>query len=224
MNAAPGLSAGEIEFLLTHAARYLTKDPTPSDVLSTFAGLRPLVRSGNTEETSAIPRDHTILISKSGLVSVTGGKWTTYRKMAEDTINQAITAGGLHDRPTRTTHLRLHGWTGQPDLHHPLAAYGSERDAVLALARENPSWKNPVHPLLPCSYTEIIWAIRHEMARTVEDLLSRRTRALLLNARAAIEAAPAVAQLLASELGRDPAWAAAQCTAFQTLAKNYLLT
>ncbi|MDZ4698363.1 MAG: glycerol-3-phosphate dehydrogenase/oxidase [Rhodothermales bacterium] len=213
----------ELAFLLEHAQRYLTKDAEASDVLSCFAGLRPLVRSTEADVTSEISRDHTLQISRSGLVTITGGKWTTYRKMAEDTVDHAAVVAGLEDRPSETRSLRLHGWHEYAEQFGALAPYGADAPSVRSTCRERAGWGEKLHPRLPYFKGEVIWAARHEMARTVEDVLSRRTRALLLDARASIEAAPEAALLLAEALGRDPAWAAEQVRAYRALAEGYLL-
>ncbi|HMB90071.1 MAG TPA: glycerol-3-phosphate dehydrogenase/oxidase [Rhodothermales bacterium] len=214
--------ADELDFLLTHAARYLTHDPIPRDVLSTFAGIRPLVSPGGTENTAAISRDHTLHIARSGLVTITGGKWTTYRKMAEDTIDQAAVVAQLEERPSITSDLHLHGWHPDAAALGDLAVYGTDADDVLAVRTEQPAWNTLLHPNLPYRQGEVIWAARQEMARTVDDVLSRRTRALLLDARASIAVAPVVARLLAMELGRDAAWEAEQIAAYKQLAEGYL--
>ncbi|MFO7588807.1 MAG: glycerol-3-phosphate dehydrogenase/oxidase [Gemmatimonadota bacterium] len=212
----------EIDFLLTHAVRYLTKDPTPSDVLSCFAGLRPLVgRSG--EDTAALSRDHTVLVSPSGLVTITGGKWTTYRRMAEDGVNQAAQVGGLEPRPSKTPELPLHGWTEELDPSDPQSVYGSDIPAIRELIAARPELDERLHRSLPYKAAEVVWAARVEMARRVEDVLARRTRALVLDARASVEAAPAVARLLAEELGRDARWAESETAAYRALAEGYVL-
>ena len=213
----------ELAFLLEHAQRYLTKDAEASDVLSCFAGLRPLVRSAEAGATSEISRDHTLQISRSGLVTITGGKWTTYRKMAEDTVDHAAVVAGLEDRPSETRALRLHGWHEYAEQFGALAPYGADAPAVRTTCREQAGWGEKLHPRLPYLKGEVVWAARHEMARTVEDVLSRRTRALLLDARASIEAAPEVARLMAEAFGREPAWADEQVQAYRTLAEGYLL-
>ena len=213
----------EIDFLLTHAARYLTRDPSPVDVLSCFAGLRPLVRGGEGMKTAALSRDHTLLISASGLVTITGGKWTTYRRMGEDTVSQAAVLAGLPEFPSGTAELRLHGWSAEVEPTMDWAVYGSDAVALARLAEERPEWREPLHPRLPYRLCEVIWAARHEMARTVEDVLARRTRALLLDARASAEAAPEVARLMAGELGKDAEWEKRQVKDYRTLARAYWL-
>ena len=211
----------EIDFLLTHAARYLTQDPRRQDVLSVFAGLRPLVKSAKATNSALVPRDHSVFVSKSGLVTITGGKWTTYRKMAEDAVDQAAMVGGLAERSSSTATLRLHGWTEPADPRALWTVYGSDASALRHLVEQHPEWAQLLHPRFPYTLVEVVWAVRHEMARTVEDVLSRRTRALLLDARASVAAAPAVARLMAAELQHGPAWIEAQLKSYQTLAQGY---
>ena len=213
----------EIEVLLKHAARYLSTDPTPADVRSVFAGIRPLVGGEQKDETAAISRDHTVNISRAGLVTIAGGKWTTYRKMAEDTVDQAATLAGLDERPCVTTNLNIHGYHHHCESFGALAQYGSDAPAVETVLRESPAFGEPVHPKLPVRTGEVAWAARHEMARTVEDVLSRRTRALLMDARAASEAAPRVAEVLAKELGRNAEWRDREIEDFTRLAGQYMV-
>jgi len=213
----------ELDFLLTHAAQYLTKDPTPADVLSMFAGLRPLVSMGNDENTAAISRDHTIHISGSGLVTITGGKWTTYRKMAEDTVDQAAVVAQLDERPCTTQDLNIHGYHRNARQFVDLALYGSDAMAIRAINHNDPACAERLHAGLTPTVGEVVWAVRHEMARKVEDFLSRRTRSLLLDARASIEMAPRVAEVMAAELGHDADWQAAQVAAYTNLARKYLM-
>ena len=156
-------------------------------------------------------------------MTITGGKWTTYRKMAEDTIDQASIVAQLQERPSVTKDLHLHGWHIAPNTLGELASYGADAPAVATVLDEQPGWNEPLHPNLPYRTGEVVWAARREMARTVEDVLSRRTRALLLDARASIEIAPAVAALMAQELGRDAAWEADQVETYRALAEGYLL-
>ena len=214
----------EVAFLLRHAARYLTDDPTREDVRSVFVGIRPLVADPDAEGTSAISRDHTLHIAESGLVTITGGKWTTYRKMAEDTIDQAALLAALEDRDSVTARLQLHGAHDNAAAFGELAAYGSDAPELQALMRDDEALAERLHERRPVRAVQVVWAARHEMARTVEDVLSRRTRELLLDARAAVEMAPRVAELMAAELGRDADWQARQVEAFTDLAQQYLLT
>lgn len=212
----------ELEFLLENAGRYLTTIPERSRILSMFAGLRPLVAGRKPRRTAAAPRDHHIEISPSGLVTVAGGKWTTYRHMGEDTIDAAAREAGLPFKETRTRDLHLHGWSSECNGRDPLSVYGAEAAAIRALAGSRPDLGDLLHPRLPYLKAEVIWSAREEMARTVEDVLSRRTRALFLDAQASIEAAGAVADLLAAELGRGGEWATMQVAEFTALAKGYL--
>lgn len=215
--------AAEVDFLLTHAARYLTQDPTPAHVLSVFAGLRPLVKSHEAATTAALSRDHSLIISPSGLLTITGGKWTTYRKMAQDTIDQAAEMAGLPEQASNTHSLRLHGWQAEVDSQSHWSVYGSEAAALHELMAAQEGLAAQLHPNLPYRAVEVVWAARHEMARCVADVLARRTRALLLDAAASMAIAPAVAQLLAQELGRDEKWQAQQVAQYRELAQAYLL-
>ncbi len=212
----------EIDFLLEHAARYLSKDPKRTDILSAFAGIRPLAGGAESGQTAAISRDHTVHISRSGLVTLAGGKWTTYRKMAQDAIDQAALVAELEERPSVTAQLRIHGQHPDPASFGELGRYGAEAPSVAALLREDPRYAEPIHPSLGILAGEVVWSARREMARTVEDVLSRRTRALLLDARAAREAAPSVAELLRETLGKSEKWREAQVRDFGRIARNYL--
>jgi glycerol-3-phosphate dehydrogenase len=213
----------EIAFLLSHAARYLTRHPQRSDVLSVFAGIRPLVRSDAGGDTASLSRDHTLLVESSGLVTIAGGKWTTYRKMGEDTVNAAAQVAGLDERPSVTNNLKIHGWQDKGDPADPLKVYGSDADNLKHLLAENPDWCERLHPALPYCLGQVIWGVRCEGARTVEDILARRTRSLLLDARASMAAAPLVARLMAQELGQDRVWRELQVAAYSELAMGYLL-
>lgn len=213
----------EIEFLMTHAARYLTRDPRPSDVLSMFAGLRPLVAAKEAGSTAALSRDHTILVSDSGLITITGGKWTTYRRMAEDVIDHAEMIGGIGTRRCVTHDLMIHGsGTVLPDSD-PLAVYGSDAAEIRDLMQSEPEWAGKVHPRLDLTCAEVIYHARHEMARTIGDVLARRSRSLLLDAQASMSAALRVGHLLASELGWDAAHTTHEIERFQKLAAGYIL-
>lgn len=213
----------EVEFILANASKYLSQNPQRSDVLSMFAGLRPLVQTGDAKDTAALSRDHTILISDSGLLTITGGKWTTYRRMAEDTIDQAETIAGLDMRPSKTADLRIHGWTKAPPGKAQWQVYGTDADAISALASAAPELLKPIHPELPYTEAEVVWAVREEMARSVEDVLARRTRALLLGAEASMEAAPHVAEIMARELGHNETWCDSSVERYRELARRYVL-
>lgn len=213
----------EIEFVLETAGEYLSRKPTRADILSIYVGIRPLVKAAGSDasKTSALSRDHTIHIDGSGLLTIVGGKWTTYRHMAEDTVNHAATLGRLPDVACGTANLKVHGWSEDEGLGE-LEVYGSDAAYIRMLAGANPELAERLHPALPYIAAEIVWAVREEMARTLDDALSRRTRALLLNARAAMEIAPKVARLMARELGRDADWEREQVEAFTVLARQYL--
>lgn len=213
----------EIDFILTHAKRYMKKDPTRADVKSVFAGLRPLVRPTDNKNTAAISRDHYLTISDSGLITITGGKWTTYRRMGEDTIDKALFIAGLEERPSITKSLRIHGWLKNVDKNDPLYFYGSEKIAIIKLIEEQPVLGEKLCDELPNIKAEIVWHVRNEMARTVEDVLARRIRALLLDAKASIKMAPVVAKILAEELGKTPEWEKQQVDEYTKLANEYLL-
>jgi glycerol-3-phosphate dehydrogenase len=213
----------EVEFLLKHAAHYLKKAPTKNDILSIFTGLRPLIKGSTEGNTAALSRDHTIIIAPSGLITIAGGKWTTYRKMAEDVINKAIPVGALPERPCITKNLRLYGWKENHDPLDHSSLYGSEDKALKGEIKKNPKLKEKIHPDFPYLWVEVLWAIKEEMARSVEDVLSRRTRALLLGAKASMEIAPDIAKFMRKELKYDENWEKAQIDSFLKLAKNYTI-
>ena len=211
--------ASEIEFVLSHTEKYLTRRPQPNDIRSVYAGLRPLVKKGD-GATKTLSRDHTILFAESGMMTITGGKWTTYRHMAEDAVDQLTARGVLAVKPCITKTLRLHGYSTSQDSDS-MQIYGTDAATVRELAQHNPEWAGLIHPELPYIQAEVIYAVRAELACTVEDVLARRTRALLINARASAEAAPQVAALMAAELGHDQAWQDAQVAEYQALAAGY---
>lgn len=216
----------ELDYLIEHAGRYLTKNPTPDDVLSAFAGIRPLVTdpsSPSSGDTADISREHVLHISKNGLVTISGGKWTTYRKMAEDTIDQAATLANLEERPSVTKELPIHGWHEHPEQFSPFEQYGSDAQALRQLIRERPELGEQLDDRLPIRAAQVVWGARHEMARTVEDILSRRTRSLILDAQASIDIAPKVAELMAEEMGHNSDWEVQQVDEFTNLAEGYLM-
>jgi len=213
----------EIDFILETASQYLHRVPTRSDVLSVFVGIRPLVSRENSSRTSGLSREHTIHIDSSGLLSIAGGKWTTYRRMAEDCIDQAATLAQLPEKPAITLHLKIHGFQESPRKLEQFAVYGNDGGAIQDLIQADPSLGEPLHQSLTICGAEVVWAAREEMAQTVEDVLARRTRALFLNARAASEMAPRVAGIMAREMQRGDAWVGQQVSDFQRLARQYMI-
>lgn len=212
----------EIDFILNTFNNYNVKQAKKMDIKSIFAGLRPLAAPKNTSEKSKeISRGHKIIVSNSGLITITGGKWTTYRKMAEDAINKAISLGKLPARTCKTRDLKLHGAVEDYKRNGHLQFYGSDRGKIEELISEKPELGEQLDKRLPFVKAEVIWAVRYEMARTLEDVLARRVRALFLDARAAIDMAPTVARLIAGELGQDEAWEKEQVKIFTVMAKRY---
>jgi glycerol-3-phosphate dehydrogenase len=212
----------EIHFMLETAALYLEKKPTKADILSVFAGIRPLAKAGEGSNTAALSRDHTIHIDRSGLVSIAGGKWTTYRNMAHDCVDQAATLADLPDKECVTKTLNVHGYHTNAAKFGDLSFYGSDAPAILKLVDEDETLGRKLDAELPYIEAEVIWAAREEMARTVEDVLARRTRALFLNAKAAVRMAPRVSAILAKELGHDEKWQADQVEKFNQVAAGFV--
>lgn len=217
----------EISFVLNTARQYLAKKPTREDVKSVFAGLRPLAApKDGSKNTKEVSRSHKVITSPTGLVSIIGGKWTTYRKMAEDTVNEAMKIHRLGNTPSKTEHLSIHGNVKpeQVDRTNHLYVYGSDIPAIKALQDSNPRYAQKIHPDHPFTVAEVVWAARNEMAETVEDILARRVRLLFLDARAAIDSAHHVARIIAEEKGHPEEWAQKQENEFIDLARGYLLT
>lgn len=213
----------EIHFILDTIARYLSKPPKRADVLSAFAGIRPLVETAHpgNRKTSSISRSHIIEVDPSHLITIAGGKWTTYRRMAEDAVNRAITVGKLEKRPCASATLRFHGYqSGDTKL---MEVYGSDAARIRRIAESAPELEQQLDPDLPYIGAEVVWAVREEMAQTLDDVLARRLRALPLNAHAALRMAPTAAELLARELGKDQAWAQTQLQSFREIAAQYIL-
>jgi glycerol-3-phosphate dehydrogenase len=213
----------EIQFLLDSISQFLVRSPARKDILSVFAGLRPLAApSDNKKPTREISRDHKLIVSNSGLVTITGGKWTTYRKMAEDAVNASVHAAALPYKRTTTQNIRLHGYVQVPSASR-LSLYGSDEEKIHELIRQQPLLANKLVEGHPYMEAEVVWAIRNEMAQTVEDVLARRLRMLFLDARAAMRAAPKVAELMMKELHLTADWKQRQLDDFNKLACNYLL-
>jgi glycerol-3-phosphate dehydrogenase len=213
----------EIEFMLETAGLYLARRPAKSDILSVWAGIRPLVKAGDGRNTAALSRDHTVHIDQSGLLSIAGGKWTTYRNMAEDAVDQASTLADLPDKPCVTRTLNIHGFHPHAANLGTLSFYGTDAMAIQKLVGADAALGQALDAELPYVAAEVVWAAREEMARSVEDVLARRTRALFLNARAAIRMAPRVAALLVRELGQDEKWQCDQLEEFNRTAAGYLV-
>jgi glycerol-3-phosphate dehydrogenase len=212
----------EIDFILETASGYLAEPPTRADVLSAFAGIRPLVKAGEAGSTAALSREHTIQISKAGLVTIAGGKWTTYRKMAEDCVNYAATLAGLDEKPCVTRDLHIHGYHLSAPPFGAYADYGEDALSLTGLVEGRPDLGAVLDPEAPILAAQVFWAVRHEMALKVDDVLARRTRLLSLNAKAAIRVAPVVARLMAVQLGKDDDWEKAQVDEFTAIAERYL--
>lgn len=216
----------EVDFILKTAGEYLDRQPVKEDVLCVYAGLRPLAApkpGADASKTKELSRSHKVIVSDSKMVTITGGKWTTYRDMAEDTIDKAIEATGLPKKKCITRHLKIHGYKEHVDRSTFRYVYGSDADKITAMEREDPSLAEKLHPRLENTVAEVLWAVRNEQAHTVEDVLARRFRALFLDARAAIDCAPRVANVMARELGKDEKWVEEQVAAFNEDAQGYLL-
>ena len=214
----------EVEFILRTARYYFSTPPQRSDVRSVFAGLRPLAAPVSPgKKTKEISRGHRIMVSGSGLVTIIGGKWTTYRKMGEDVINQAASVAGLPSHKSVTRNLKIHGYTEGADPEHSRYWYGSDEPLVQQLMTELTGMEEYLSESLSILKVQIVWSVRFEMARTIEDFLSRRTRALQLDAAESIRIAPVVAEIMAAELGFDQHWEKDQVMAFNDLADGYQL-
>jgi glycerol-3-phosphate dehydrogenase len=212
----------EIEFILLHFNAYATSKISRKDVLSVFAGLRPLVKTSNQTSTSLASRDHTIIVSKSNLITITGGKWTTYRKMAKDAVNNAAFVAKLPIVKCSTRNLKLHGYTRSLQYGDSFSVYGADAETIKSIIQSDASLSQRVHPKYDYCIAEIVFSVRHEMAMTLEDILARRTRLLLLDAQAAIDAAPLVARVMLPLLEEDEQWEQEQLASFLALANGYL--
>lgn len=219
----PEALKSEIDFVLETAADYLTRKPSREDVKAVFAGLRPLARpkEGSTK-TKEISRSHKVLLSESGLVSITGGKWTTFRKMGEDTVEYFPKVTGEKLPDSHSKEILLHGFTKDiPEGHW--AVYGSNASKIQHISQEKPEYAEKIHDDFPNILAEVVWAVRHEMAVKVEDVLSRRVRLLILDAQAALDSAEKVAKIMAQENGKDEDWVTAELEDFRKTAHKYLI-
>ena len=214
----------EIAFVLETAGHYLSRPPKREDILSIYVGIRPLVKAVGSggSKTSALSRDHTIHVDATGLLTIVGGKWTTYRHMAEDAVNHAARLARLPRAACITAELKVHGWAEHVAERDALSVYGSDASAMRSLIASSPELGRRLHAALPYVAAEIVWGVRHEMSRTVDDALARRTRALPLNAAAAMAMAPEVARLMAVEMGKSSDWEQKQVTEFCAIAAQYL--
>ncbi|RYD80783.1 MAG: glycerol-3-phosphate dehydrogenase/oxidase [Sphingobacteriales bacterium] len=213
----------EVDFILNTASAYFNQKPEERDILSVFSGLRPLAAPTKTNgnSTKEISRDHKLIVSAKGLITITGGKWTTYRRMAEETVDLAIAEAKLSSKPCTTKTLKIHGCTDiRTGAYWDI--YGTDGKLIELLIRERPELANKLHPDFPYNEAEVIWAIRNEMAETVEDILSRRLRVLFIDANAAIEMSRKVASILAKELQADKDWEDNQVEIFNNLASGYI--
>ena len=215
----------EIEFVLKTAGKFLSREPKRADVLSVFAGLRPLAASGDKPaKTKEISRSHKVIISESGLVSVIGGKWTTYRKMAEDAINKIMDHHLLPVKSGSTENVKIYGYSVNENILDPLYQYGSDKPHIEKLKKENEYFATPLSKKTKITVAQVIWAVRNEMARTVEDVLARRTRVLFSDSKLAGELAPVVADIMMKEFNYDQEWRKNQVDEFCQLARSYSLT
>jgi glycerol-3-phosphate dehydrogenase len=218
----PVATEEEIDFILENAGHYMARKPTKKDILSTFAGLRPLAAGGEEGSTKEVSRHHKVLVSPTGLISVLGGKWTTYRKMGEDAVDNAIIVGALPPRKCQTENLPIHGFETNADWSDPLHVYGSVRKKIRKrIKRHEEQSLSDKFELYPAM---IRWAVRKEMAVTLEDMLSRRHRALLFDAKEARHIAPEVAAIMAKHLGKEEDWIKAELAAFDKISSDYLVT
>ncbi|MCH7398658.1 glycerol-3-phosphate dehydrogenase/oxidase [Belliella sp. DSM 107340] len=219
----PEALSKEIDFVLETAAAYMVKTPTKADVLSVYAGLRPLAapKEGSTK-TKEISRSHKVIVSESGLTSITGGKWTTFRKMGEDTVEKFTMVTGESIKESASANIHYRGYTTDPQEGH-WQGYGSDAATIQKMIEDKPEFGDRLHPCYPYTVAEVVWAVKNEMAMKVEDILARRMRILFLDARAAIEMAPKVAEIMAQEFAKDEEWTNQEISDFEKTANKYIL-
>ena len=214
----------EIDFILKTAGLYMVPAPTRKDIVGVYAGQRPLAAPKKEGKSAKeISRSHKIIVSDNGLITITGGKWTSYRLMAEDTIDRAIALKLVENRKCITKTLKIHGWRPNPDLASHYYIYGSDEPALHQLEQENSKYQEKISSHFDYTYGEVAWAVRYEMARTLDDVLARRVRLLYIDAKEALRVAPAVAQFMASELNKPNSWVEEQVATFTAIAKNYIV-
>jgi len=222
----PVATKPEISFILSNIKRYLKKAPKRSEIQSVFAGLRPLAAPKEDDtKTKEVSRSHKIIVSESTLISIVGGKWTTYRKMAEDVVNKSIQVHNYQYKESNTKNLPVHGnlIEASKSKENYLSVFGSDAKAIRELENSNVLYSQKIHVNFNFTVAQVIWAVRHEMARTVEDVLARRIRLLFLDAKAAIEASPFVSEIMAKELKKDKNWMDEQVAAFEKVAVTYTI-
>jgi glycerol-3-phosphate dehydrogenase len=223
LSEEPQALATEINFILTHFNKYSVLPITEKDIKSVYAGLRPLVKTSNISATALLSREHTIIVSAKGLITIAGGKWTTYRKMAKDAIQNAIFIGKLEKRRCITQIVEIHGYSATAVEDDVYNIYGTDARLLKLLIEQEPALAKRLHAEYPYTHAQVVWAVREEMALTVEDVLSRRFRLLIEDARVAMEVAPVVAALMAKELGKDSEWADLSCKNFIEVAQQYII-
>jgi len=219
----PQVTDQEVDFILETAGRYLEQKPTRADIKSVFAGLRPLAAPEENEKTKEISRKHKVIISPSGLVSVVGGKWTTFRDMGEDVIDKVQREVALPKRKSVTEKLPIHGYTDKVDLNNSLYFYGADISLINSIIDENKEYGEYLSEELKIIKAQVVLAVRNEYARQIIDVLARRTRALFLDAKESIKMAPEVAKIMAQELNYDQEWQKNQVEKYKKIAQGYLL-
>lgn len=219
----PQALESEVNFILETAQAYLSPTPQKEDIKAVFAGLRPLAKaSDENEKTKEISRSHKVIVSDSGLVSLVGGKWTTFRRMGQDTIDVFYKLNSIKKVDSCSKYLLIHGAFKDIDAYeNTIDVYGTDAPLLNELAKENPEWNQQLHPNFPNKAVEVIWALREEMALKVDDVLSRRMRILFQDVDAAINLAPKVAALMRAELNKDASWEQEQISTFNKIANKY---